>query len=381
MAENGTASVLRRKVDQGRAGAAELKGVAEPGKALADAFRRAAEEELELAVIVSQPKETRATPAELLESLPEQSFLGVLIGPEDGAGLFCLDPGALSAIIEMRTMGRVSSNPPQPRRPTRTDAAMVADVIDRVLAEFEAPLLELDAARWASGWRYQLYLPDPRPLSVVLEEAQHRVLEVEILFGAAAKPGRAFIVLPSTGRARPRPPTPPPDDSVEAAEAAAWQDAMSEAVGTAEASLDAVLGRVRLPLADLSGLAPGDRIALPLTALGGVRLVAPGGQVMAEGRLGQAGGARAVRLVEPGEDSPPHAPDGTIIPAGTLQSRPAPPAPPPMDMSDFQPAAPSMPPMAPDEPDLGSVPFDTQSPLDPGDFPSINALDDMPALD
>jgi flagellar motor switch protein FliM len=299
MADAGTASILRRKAEQGRAGAGDPKGPPSPGKALSDAFRRAAEEELALAVTVAEPRERRATPAEILEDLPEHAFLAVLIGPEDGAGLLAFDPGALSAVVEMRTTGRVSARPPAPRRPTRTDAAMVADLIDRVLSEFEAPLLETEDARWAAGWRYQLFLPEARPLSVVLEDATHRVLEGTILFGAAAKEGRAILVLPATGRGRPARPAEPAATSAAAEAAAAWQAAMGEAVESAEATLDAVLGRVRLPLDELAGLALGDRLALPITALGAMRLVAAGGTTVAEAKLGQAGGLRAVKIRDP----------------------------------------------------------------------------------
>ncbi|MDH3262370.1 MAG: FliM/FliN family flagellar motor switch protein [Paracoccaceae bacterium] len=324
MADAGTASILRRKAEQGRAGAGDPKGPPAPGRALVDAFRRAAEEELALAVTTAEAREQRATPAEILEGLPEHAFLAVLIGPEDGAGLLALDPGAMAAVIEMRTMGRVSARQPTPRRPTKTDAAMVADLIDRVLSEFEAPLLETEDARWAAGWRYQLFLPEPRPLSVVLEDAKHRVLEATILFGAAAKEGRAILVLPATGRGRPVRPVPPPEESVAAETAATWQVALGDAVESAEATLDAVLGRVRLPLNELAALAPGDRLALPITALGAVRLVAAGGTTVAEARLGQTGGLRAVKIRDPEQRARPPATEGAVIGAEALARRTGP---------------------------------------------------------
>lgn len=325
MADGSTATILRRKADRARAGEAQDRGPIGPGRALSDAFRRAAEAELQLTVMAGEPRQRRATPAELLEGLPEQAFLGILIGPEDGAGLFCMDADALSAVIEMRTMGRVSARPAQPRRATRTDAAMVADLIDKVLAEFEAPLLGTDDARWASGWRYQLYLPEPRPLPVVLEEAAHRVWETEILFGAAARPGKVLIALPAAGRALAVPPESPPPDSAEARATGAWRRSLSAAVETAEVTLDTELGRLRLSLGELATLAPGDRIALPLSALGTVRVSAAGGRAVALGRLGQAGGARAVMLSERcGEETPGPAAEGSVIVAGALHGmRPA----------------------------------------------------------
>ena len=303
MAQGGTASVLKRKAGQGRATAAATVP-AGPSKALADAIRRAAEEELSLAVVPGEPQQRRATPDEIVEGLPEHAFLALLIGPEDGAGLVALDPAALSAVLEMRTMGRITSRPPVSRRPTATDAAMVADVIDRILAEFETPLMAGEEARWASGWRYQMFLPETRPVPIVLDDALHRVLEVEVLFGAAAKPGRILIALPATGRAQPRPAEPPPRQSAKGRAAAAWQRAIGEAVESSEVTLGTVLGRIRLTLSDLARLAPGDRIALPVAALGAVRLTGPGGAIVGAGRLGRRGGLRAVRL-GPRDPAPP----------------------------------------------------------------------------
>lgn len=319
MAQGSTAQVLRRKADQARAAADAPAGPAGPGKAFCDAIRRAAEQELSLAVVPGEPQQRRASPDEIVEGLPEHVFLGLLIGPEDGAGLIALDAAALAAVIEMRTMGRVSSRPPLARRPTPTDAAMVADLVDRILAEFETPLMPTEDARWAAGWRYQMFLSEARPLPVVLEEVQHRVVEVEVLFGAAAKPGRIVLAVPATGRAQPRPPDPPPRDSAEGRAAAAWQRAIGDAVEGAEVALGTVLGRVRLNLSDLAALAPGDRIALPLSTLAAVRLTGPGGVTVAAGRLGQTGGLRALRLGPLGAPAADQAATGEIIAAGTLR--------------------------------------------------------------
>jgi len=342
MAESGTATVLKRKAEHGRASLDRPRGGAEPARALQDAFRRAAEEELKTTVLAGEPRERRANPVELVESLPDQAFLGILLGPEEGVGLFCLDPTALAAVIEMRTMGRIGKHSQPPRRTTRADAAMAIDLIDRVLAEFEAPLLETEAARWASGWRYQLFLPDPRPLPVVLEECIYRVLETEIVFGSGEKEGKVLIAVPATGRAQPRPPPEPPSESLAARAAEAWARSMHAAVASAEVTLDVVLGRLRLPLEDLAGLSPGDRIVLPLSALGTVRLMAPGAEAVAEGRLGQAGGLRAIRIADPSLRPAPLSADGTVLPAGTLhRTRPPGPAvdlePPPA----FAPASPA----------------------------------------
>jgi flagellar motor switch protein FliM len=316
--DGGTAAVLRRKAERARATALDARGPVTPAGALAEAFRRAGEEELDLAIQPAGTRHRRASVAEILDALPEHAFLALLTGPDNGTGLMWLDPPALSAVIEMRTKGHVSSRPPQPRRPTPTDAALVSDLVDSILARFAASLAGTTAEAWAAGWRYQLYLPEPRPLAVVLEDATHQVVEAELGFGAAAKSGRVLLALPAAGRALPRAVPPPTPGSFEAMRAESWSRALGEAIGNAEVTLDAVLGRVRLTIGGLAALAPGDRIALPAEALAALRLVTGDGAPVAAGRLGQAGGARAVRLIAADGPLPPIQPDGAVIPAGAF---------------------------------------------------------------
>lgn len=313
MASSGTAQTLRRIADQARTSQFAAQGDVSPAKALQDAFRRAGEEELQLLVSAGDVKESYVTAVELVESLPEQAFLGVLLGPECGTGLFCFEADALSAVIEMRTMGRVFQHSPQPRRTTKTDAAMVADLIDRVLAEFEAPLLETEAARWASGWRYQLFLADPRPLSVVLEEGTHRLLEVEVSFAGGTKTGKVLIAVPATGRASPQPASVPEPETNAGRMAEEWSRTLGETVGNVEVALNVALGRVRLPLEGLSDLTLGDRIVFPSSALKGIKLVAAGGDLVAEGHLGQSGGRRAVKILQSSQPIAPLQPEGSVV--------------------------------------------------------------------
>lgn len=319
MVSNATAEILRRKVGQARTERFASRSAADPVKALQDAFHRASEEELELKVKAQEIRERYVSPEELLETLPDQAFLAVLLGPEEGSGLLCFDAVALSAVIEMRTMGRIFKHPSQPRRTTQTDAAMVADLIDRILAEFEAPLLESEAARWASGWRYQMFLADPRPLSVLLEEGTHRLLEADINFADGAKEGKVLLALPASGRATPRPPMPPDLESSAGRAAETWSRSLEDAVGNAEACLNVVLGRTKLSLETLSHLSIGDRIVLPASALSEVKLLATGDKLAGEGRLGQSGGMRAVKVSEPTHPVSPIKTEGHIVPADMLQ--------------------------------------------------------------
>jgi flagellar motor switch protein FliM len=51
-----------------------------------------------------------------------------------------LDPQGLAAFIEILTVGQVSKRPAEPRVPTQTDAALVAPMVDLLLAELSQSL-------------------------------------------------------------------------------------------------------------------------------------------------------------------------------------------------------------------------------------------------
>ncbi len=330
MSEARAISVLKRKAaPRPASGPVDAAGQPLPraAKALVDAVKRVGEEALNIGIEASSPVETRATPNEIMERLPESPFLAVLEGPDGGVGVFVLDLPALSCLIETITTGKVSSQSPLQRRPTRVDAGLMEDLIDRLLAEFESPLLDCDEARWASGWRYQFFLSEPRPLAIVLEEATHRIVETELRFAGGARTGRMQIVVPAVGRAEPRPAPLPPEGTHDARRNGDWTLGLTRNVDASHAVVEAVLGKVRLPLSALSALAPGDRIAFSMDALSAVRIAGPGGVPVALARLGRAEGRRAVKIIEAEDADLPHPlEEGVVIEAGTLASRPTAPA-------------------------------------------------------
>ena len=129
MAADGS-GVIRRKLAAARAAGAEGVPGADRGWRLS--LARAARDVLKLPLEVPSLRLARSSLAELLELPMELSLLAVLEGPAEGIGLLVLSPPVLQAMIEVQTVGRVSPNPPPTRRPTRTDAAMVASVVEAI---------------------------------------------------------------------------------------------------------------------------------------------------------------------------------------------------------------------------------------------------------
>ena len=292
--------VIRRKID--RALAAQVEGAPGADRGWRLALARAVRDAMGLNLEFTRMSITRLSLAELLDLPPERALLAVLDGPEAGLGLLILSPPVLSAMIECQTVGRVSPQPTAMRKPTRTDAAMVAGVIDRALSELDMLLEEEADLVWAGGFRYASFLEDARPLGLLLEEEGYRVLQAEVSLAGGAKAGQVILALPANGRGlRPQ--------ARLAAEAALAGPSFAEALGAqvrlTDCRLDAVMARLTLPLARVMAMAVGDVLPLPSAALETVVLETLDGRRVSQCKLGQNRGMRAVRIVEAAQRAAP----------------------------------------------------------------------------
>jgi flagellar motor switch protein FliM len=212
----------------------------------------------------------------------------------------------------MQTLGRIASQQQPPRKPSRIDAAMVAGVIDRALAGLDETLAEEADLAWAGGFRYASWLEDARPLGLVLEDEAYRVLSAEVSLGAAGREGQVILVLPAEGRGD-RPALPTDDNDAAAPQ---FSVALQAQVLQADCRLDAVVGRVTLPLRQIMALAVGETLVLPSAALDMIALETVEGRRVAGARLGQHRGMRALKLSEAvAAQAAPHAAPRAAAPA------------------------------------------------------------------
>lgn len=297
------AGVIRRKLAASRVEAAEGGPGADRGWRLA--LARAARDQMKLPLEVAGLALSRVGLADVLEAPPERALLAVLEGPAEGIGLLVLSAEVLQAMVEMLTIGRVGSAAVAGRKPTRTDAAMVAGVIDAALTDLDAILAQEADLVWAGGWRYASFLDDPRPLGLLLEDTSYRLLRAEVTLAHGARQGSVLLALPAEGRgALPvGAGTTPVEDALAGP---AFAHALAEQVEAAGCVLDAVLARLSLPLSRVMGLQVGEVLALPNAALDRVRFEGLTGQPLAEGKLGQNRGLRALRLGATSVAAPPH---------------------------------------------------------------------------
>lgn len=293
VAEAGGDGVIRRKI------AAQKAILAEGGPGADRSWRlalaRAARDKLTLPLEVQALSLDRRSLAELLELPPDRALIAVLQGPADGLGLLVLSPPVLAAMIEVQTLGKVGNGALAARKPTRTDAAMVAEVLDAALENLEILLAQEADLIWAGGFRYASFLDDPRPLGLLLEDVGYRVLTAEVSLGLGARSGAVLLVLPADGRGA------QPVAQVALAEAEpqsgpAFAQALAEQVEEAGCVLDAVLSRVSLPLNRVLDLKIGELVTLTRAGIDRISFEGLDGRALAEGKLGQHRGMRAIRL-------------------------------------------------------------------------------------
>jgi flagellar motor switch protein FliM len=288
--------VIRRKIDRAQVPVAEGSPGADRGWRLA--LARAARDAMGLELEVQKLRVGRVSLAEIVDLAPDRALVALLDGPEAGLGVLMLSPEVTSALVEMQTLGQLSRQPAPPRRPSRIDAAMVAGVIDRALSGLDEALVDEADRIWAAGFRYASFLEEVRPLALLMEDESYRLLSADVALGAVQptgpRTGQVLLVLPAEGRGE----GPLSQAADRAAEVPPFSAALAEQVLQVDCRLDAVIGRLTLPLRQIMALEPGQELDLGPAALDAISVEALGGRRLAKARLGQHRGMRAVKLAD-----------------------------------------------------------------------------------
>lgn len=260
------------------------------------AVARAARDELGLPVDLRDVAVERRVLAEVAELLPDPALIAVLDeGKGRATGFAVLDAALTAGMVEALTTGRVSAGG-EARRPTRTDAAMLAPVLDRALAGFETALDGVAGHETMRGYRFAALAEGARSLLLMLDEGPYRLLRARGVLGGGVRDGTLMLGLPDRMPPTPARIAPPVQDDDFAADMAAQ-------VVQAAVRLDAVLLRLSLPLGTVLQLQVGQEIALIQADIARIGLEGLDGRRVATGLLGQQGGLRAIRIA--GEDFPP----------------------------------------------------------------------------
>lgn len=282
-----------------------------PSRAAATAFGRVAER---LHALPVQPLDVSAgalTLAELVEVLPDRPLLGVLQGPGDALGAVALCPEAVTALIEIQTLGRVTTREGERRRPTRSEALLCTDFINALLTELREELAGLPGFESMGAFRFVTAVDEARSLSLLLDHDAFRSLDFQMRLGApASRDGRLLLALPQAeAQTRPLPAGAPATipqleaPSEAPAPGAPAPEDIASAVREASVEVVGVLCRRRITLGELRALTEGRLLMLPRARLTDARVETVDGQLLAQGRFGEAAGCHAIRLGAPAEEA------------------------------------------------------------------------------
>jgi flagellar motor switch protein FliM len=224
--------------------------------------------------------------------LPQDGLIAVLEDGGGARGLIALCHGAVDALVEVQTTGRVDPRELPPRPVTRIDEALCRDFIDLCLAAFSRETRGVEDRDWPERMSFGSRIADPGQLGLLLPEWTYHVLTAAIALGEdGARRARVTLVLPRT-----RDPVPRAVAASGTMDPDTWRKALEEAMAEARIDLDAVLVRTTRSLRDLEALGPGDLIGFEPSDLASVRLETAAGKPVLRGRLGQIAGQRALRM-------------------------------------------------------------------------------------
>lgn len=328
-----------------------------PSRALRLATEKTADASFSLVLTVQTIERALVDHAGWIKMIPDGVLLLLLDGPDGAVGVMTLDAATLAALIEMQTVGQVSAKPLQARPLTRTDAAMVAPLVDGILHRMSQHLMDHPDSYWACGYRYGAMIDDRRSLGMALAAPDFHVFRLPLDIADGIRSGEVMLALPQ--RAAPVAQT-DPDETGEVSVQ------LQQRVLDAPVRLDAILCRLSLPLSEVGRLAVGDVLALPKDVLQEIAIEGVGRQHVATARLGRVDGMRALRLTASGQ-TPAASENGVAADpspthsdaASSLAGRPPAPQMPAHDLDE----APPPPPLSPPPPPLAQWSEDAGDPM------------------
>jgi len=281
--------VLRRMI-AAAGGAGGVRPAMFPSRAMERAVIRTLHDEAGLVVESLGVTEARGNGATIAGDAGEGAMFLTLAGPEGARGIAALAAPLAAALVLRPLTGHAAGVGAAGRPFTRTDAAIVGPVIDRVLTAFAQALEGGEAAAWARGFAVDGHLGDPRLLGFWLPETVYRSFHLRLSSATAAAGAEGGLIL-----ALPAEPACPPGGR-RGGGRPLFRARLGDRLMDSELPLDAVLARLSLPLPRVGALAVGTVLELPARALTSLRLEAAGGALVAEGRLGRLHGERALKI-------------------------------------------------------------------------------------
>ena len=203
------------------------------------------------------------------------------------AGFVAVDMQLRAAMVEVQTTGRLLDQPADDRPATGADKALCDPLLVAFLSALPPAVMGTAYEGWVDDVTVADRLADSRLAGLLLEDGDYRVLRMNVELGTGDRQGEVMLVLPV--QAAPLMPQ-------EQAPVMDWDMAFTAAVQDAPAMLTARLHQFKMPLGRAQALPVGQVVPLPGCTVNSVRLIAPDGRCVAQAKLGQSAGHRAVRI-------------------------------------------------------------------------------------
>lgn len=224
----------------------------------------------------------------LLDSLADELMLVGLERDGHLAGIMALDTQLRAAVLEMQTVGSVIAAPAETRPATGTDKTMCDPLLLALLDALPVAMGGSELDGWIDKCRLGNRIGSARAAGLILRDCDYRLLRLTVDLGVADRQGEVLIALPPLAQAALVEP--------ELIDNLDWGTQFRLAVSDAPATLTAHLHRFTIPLAKARALQVGQVLPLPGCNVHSVRLISSDGHKVAQAKLGQLGGMRAVRI-------------------------------------------------------------------------------------
>ncbi len=252
------------------------------------ALTKSANDAIGLVLSVTSVAEEVAMLDDMLGGLSDDLLLIGLGRDGVQVGLVSIDLQLRAAIVEMQIVGALIDQAATERAPTLTDSRLCEPLLNAFLTAFPAAVSGTPLDGWADGAALDDRFRDVRSAGLVLADRKYRVVRMNVDLGVAERQGQIAIALPLVETALPQVAVDP--DPVD------WDAAFQDTAQDAPASLEAQLHSFSVPLATIQGLSVDQLLPLPGCTVSSVKLRAADGTTVAQAKLGQIGGMRAVRL-------------------------------------------------------------------------------------
>ncbi|WP_299428787.1 FliM/FliN family flagellar motor switch protein [uncultured Shimia sp.] len=354
MSETQATSILRRKAADGRT--EHQARAMTPNKALRLGLALAAEKGMDLALDVTDVRHVKLPHRAVEVTLDNESLLILLEGQNGEPGALAMDMQVMAGLVEFQTLGQVVPKPVTDRVPTKVDAALITPFLEDALMRYVRMLAEEgEAPYWLQHYKFGAMMLDTRTLSLAMTAQDYHMFVLDVKLERGKKTGTMALLFPDVQVL-----VNEPEEDAET-DAEKFQNGVKEATTL----LNAVVGKISLPIAQIQGLQVGDTLPLGEEAMQNATLQAPTGEEITEVRIGQLNGMRAVCV--PGLV-------GAVAPSTELT------VPDTAEMSMADMGAPEMPAMEMPSMDMPSMDMPAMGGMDDigGDLPGMA---EMPALD